>query len=59
MDVGLQMVFASYGWTNVPDGEVWDEELRLARLAGIDPTPRSLLGVPARAGRLLARRDPR
>ncbi len=33
MDVGLQMVFASYGWTNVSDGEVWDEELRLARLA--------------------------
>src|SRR5690349_4892772 len=33
MDVGLQMVFASYGWSNVSDGEVWDEELRLARLA--------------------------
>ena len=33
MDVGLQMVFASYGWTNVPDEQVWDEELRLARLA--------------------------
>ena len=33
MDVGLQMVFASYGWTNVSDEEVWDEELRLARLA--------------------------
>ena len=33
MDVGVQMVFASYGWTNVSDGEVWDEELRLARLA--------------------------
>jgi alkanesulfonate monooxygenase SsuD/methylene tetrahydromethanopterin reductase-like flavin-dependent oxidoreductase (luciferase family) len=33
MDVGLQMVFASYGWTNVSDAEVWDEELRLARLA--------------------------
>jgi alkanesulfonate monooxygenase SsuD/methylene tetrahydromethanopterin reductase-like flavin-dependent oxidoreductase (luciferase family) len=33
MDVGLQMVFASYGWTGVSDEEVWDEELRLARLA--------------------------
>ena len=33
MDVGLQMVFASYGWTNVSDAQVWDEELRLARLA--------------------------
>ena len=28
MDVGLQMVFASYGWTNVSDEQVWDEELR-------------------------------
>jgi hypothetical protein len=33
MDVGLQMVFSSYGWTNVSDAEVWDEELRLARPA--------------------------
>jgi alkanesulfonate monooxygenase SsuD/methylene tetrahydromethanopterin reductase-like flavin-dependent oxidoreductase (luciferase family) len=33
MDVGLQMVFASYGWTGVSDAQVWDEELRLARLA--------------------------
>ena len=33
MDVGVQMVFASYGWSNIADGEVWDEELRLARLA--------------------------
>jgi hypothetical protein len=33
MDVGVQMVFASYGWSGVSDGEVWDEELRLARLA--------------------------
>jgi alkanesulfonate monooxygenase SsuD/methylene tetrahydromethanopterin reductase-like flavin-dependent oxidoreductase (luciferase family) len=33
MDVGLQMVFASYGWTNVSDEQVWDEEIRLARLA--------------------------
>jgi alkanesulfonate monooxygenase SsuD/methylene tetrahydromethanopterin reductase-like flavin-dependent oxidoreductase (luciferase family) len=33
MDVGLQMVFSSYGWTDVSDTQVWDEELRLARLA--------------------------
>jgi alkanesulfonate monooxygenase SsuD/methylene tetrahydromethanopterin reductase-like flavin-dependent oxidoreductase (luciferase family) len=33
MDVGLQMVFASYGWSDVSDVQVWDEELRLARLA--------------------------
>jgi alkanesulfonate monooxygenase SsuD/methylene tetrahydromethanopterin reductase-like flavin-dependent oxidoreductase (luciferase family) len=33
MDVGLQMVFSSYGWSNVSDEQVWDEELRLARLA--------------------------
>lgn len=33
MDVGLQMVFASYGWENVSDEQVWDEEIRLARLA--------------------------
>src|SRR5688572_6719999 len=33
MHVGLQMVFASYGWSNVSDAQVWDEELRLARLA--------------------------
>jgi alkanesulfonate monooxygenase SsuD/methylene tetrahydromethanopterin reductase-like flavin-dependent oxidoreductase (luciferase family) len=33
MDVGLQMVFASYGWTDVSDKQVWEEELRLARLA--------------------------
>src|SRR5262249_12352108 len=33
MDVGLQMIFASYGWSGVSDEQVWDEELRLARLA--------------------------
>ena len=33
MDVGLQMVFASYGWQSIPDDQVWDEELALARLA--------------------------
>jgi alkanesulfonate monooxygenase SsuD/methylene tetrahydromethanopterin reductase-like flavin-dependent oxidoreductase (luciferase family) len=33
MDVGMMMVFASYGWENVSDDQVWDEEIRLARLA--------------------------
>ena len=33
MDVGLQMVFASYGWDSLSDQQVWDEEIRLARLA--------------------------
>ena len=33
MDIGVQMVFASYGWSGVSDSEVWDDELRLARLA--------------------------
>jgi alkanesulfonate monooxygenase SsuD/methylene tetrahydromethanopterin reductase-like flavin-dependent oxidoreductase (luciferase family) len=33
MDVGMMMIFASYGWENCPDARVWDEEIRLARLA--------------------------
>ena len=34
MDVGIQMVFASYGWDDgITDAQVWDEEIRLARLA--------------------------
>src|SRR5262249_39805731 len=33
MDGGPQMIFASYGWSGVSDEQVWDEELRLARLA--------------------------
>jgi alkanesulfonate monooxygenase SsuD/methylene tetrahydromethanopterin reductase-like flavin-dependent oxidoreductase (luciferase family) len=33
MDVGMMMVFASYGWENCSDQRVWDEEIRLARLA--------------------------
>jgi alkanesulfonate monooxygenase SsuD/methylene tetrahydromethanopterin reductase-like flavin-dependent oxidoreductase (luciferase family) len=33
MDVGMMMVFASYGWQDCSDKRVWDEELRLARLA--------------------------
>ena len=33
MDVGILMVFSSYGWEDMPDGQVYDEEVRLARLA--------------------------
>ena len=33
MDVGMMMVFASYGWDNCSDDRVWNEEIRLARLA--------------------------
>jgi len=33
MDVGMMLLFASYGWDNCPDDQVWDEEIRLARLA--------------------------
>jgi alkanesulfonate monooxygenase SsuD/methylene tetrahydromethanopterin reductase-like flavin-dependent oxidoreductase (luciferase family) len=33
MDVGMMMVFASYGWDDCSDECVWDEEIRLARLA--------------------------
>src|SRR6266446_6370370 len=33
MDVGIQMVLATYGWQGMSDDEAWDEEIRLARLA--------------------------
>lgn len=33
MDVGMMMVFASYGWENIEDDQVWQEEIALARLA--------------------------
>src|SRR5260370_2926088 len=33
MDVGTQMLFASYGWDKISDAQVWDEEMRLAHLA--------------------------
>jgi alkanesulfonate monooxygenase SsuD/methylene tetrahydromethanopterin reductase-like flavin-dependent oxidoreductase (luciferase family) len=33
MEVGLMMIFASYGWENVSDDQVWEEDLRLARQA--------------------------
>jgi alkanesulfonate monooxygenase SsuD/methylene tetrahydromethanopterin reductase-like flavin-dependent oxidoreductase (luciferase family) len=33
MDVGMMMVFASYGWDGCSDNRVWDEEIRLAQIA--------------------------
>jgi alkanesulfonate monooxygenase SsuD/methylene tetrahydromethanopterin reductase-like flavin-dependent oxidoreductase (luciferase family) len=33
MDVGMQLTFCRYGWSDIRDGQVVDEELRLARLA--------------------------
>ena len=33
MDVGMMMVFASYGWEDCPDNQVWEEEIALARRA--------------------------
>ena len=33
MDVGLQLIFSSYGWENVSDAEVYAEELALAERA--------------------------
>ncbi|MBT6912541.1 MAG: LLM class flavin-dependent oxidoreductase, partial [Rhodospirillaceae bacterium] len=33
MDVGMMMIFASYGWDDCPDGQVWEEEIKLARIA--------------------------
>ena len=33
MDAGMMMLFTNYGWDDCPDGQVWEEELRLAALA--------------------------
>ncbi len=33
MDVGIQMIFSTYGWPGMRDSEAWQEEIRLARLA--------------------------
>ena len=33
MDVGMMMLFSTYGWDDCSDSRAWDEELRLARLA--------------------------
>ena len=48
MDVGMMMLFASYGWENSRDDQVWGEELTLARLAAALPLP--LLAPQAEAG---------
>jgi len=33
MDVGIQMIFSTYGWKGMSDREAWMEEIRLARVA--------------------------
>jgi len=33
MDVGMMMIFASYGWEHIGDDQVWEEALKLARIA--------------------------
>ena len=33
MDVGMMMIFSSYGWEDGSDGQMWEEELRLADIA--------------------------
>jgi alkanesulfonate monooxygenase SsuD/methylene tetrahydromethanopterin reductase-like flavin-dependent oxidoreductase (luciferase family) len=33
MDVGMMMIFASYGWENIKDDQTWDEEIALAGIA--------------------------
>ncbi len=33
MDLGLMMIFSSYGWEGISDDQVWDEDIRLARQA--------------------------
>lgn len=33
MDVGMMMVFTSYGWDECTDARVWEEKLHLAALA--------------------------
>ena len=33
MDVGMMMIFSSYGWEGQSDSQIWQEELRLAEIA--------------------------
>ncbi|MYC05944.1 MAG: LLM class flavin-dependent oxidoreductase [Chloroflexi bacterium] len=33
MDVGMMMIYSSYGWEDGSDGRMWEEELRLAEIA--------------------------
>ena len=47
MDVGLMMIFASYGWDGISDRQGWDEDLRLAKQApalGFDGSVRRRTG---------------
>ena len=33
MDVGMMMIFTTYGWENCADDRAWNEDIRLARIA--------------------------
>src|ERR1700733_10446243 len=33
MDVGIQMIFSTYGWPGMSDREAWQQEIHLARVA--------------------------
>ena len=33
MEIGLQMIFTSYGWNDIRDNQVYTEEVELALLA--------------------------
>ena len=33
MDVGMMMIFSSYGWDDGSDGQMWKEDLYLADIA--------------------------
>ena len=44
MDVGIQMIFSTYGWPGMSDREAWQEEIRLARLADEIGFRRHLVG---------------
>ena len=63
MDVGLQLIFSSYGWdTDVTDGTVYEQELRLADLAeqlGFDavwPTEHHFFVLPRQSRTTCVRR---
>ena len=33
MDVGMMVIFSSYGWEAGSDGQMWEGELRLGEIA--------------------------
>ena len=35
MDVGMMMIFAAYGWKNIDDDQVWDEDVDTRALPGM------------------------